>query len=85
MKRLNQIHAYKFKVKRAVYIVTLEHLKNDIYGCPRYKAVIICNTAENLPSYYNAVYTFRGHYWTDKDEAQYILDEFIKESLKDQK
>ncbi len=84
-RRLNAISAYKFEVLRSTYIVTLEQLKNTPYGAPRYKAVIICNITEDFISYYNAVYTFTGHYISGRQEAQYILEEFIKEKLKKQK
>ena len=88
MKRLNQISCYKLTPtdRIGVYLVTLERLHNTTYGCPRYKAVIIANIDDpDIRSYYNAVYTFTGHYMSDRQEAQWILDEFIKEQLKNQK
>lgn len=78
-KRKNQIDAFKVKTNRGNHIVTLEHLKNDRNGNPRYKAVIIFTEAEEEKEYYNAVYTFTGHYLGRFEEAKWIVNYYEKE------
>ena len=71
-KRLYQINAYRITTDKREYIVTLKHLRNTPNGNPRYKAVIIF-IEDNTPSFYNAVYTFTGHYFGDYKEAEHIV------------
>lgn len=52
-KRHYQIDAFKISTERNNYVVTLEHLKNDRNGNPKYKAVIVF-IEENTQFYYNA-------------------------------
>lgn len=80
-KRHYQIDAFKISTEKTNCIVTLEHIKNDTYGNPRYKAVIIF-TDEDTDNYYNAVYTFKGHYLSKKDEAEWIVAYHEKETNK---
>ena len=76
-KRLNQISCFKIEKNGKEHIVTLEQLKNDANGAPRYKAVIIfLGSGDN--NFNNAVYTFKGHYWNAKSEAEFILDEYYQ-------
>ena len=72
IKRQNQIDAFSVSTDTRDYIVTLERLNNDRNGNPRYKAVIIF-TEDGATSYYNAVYTFTGHYRGERSEAEYIV------------
>lgn len=83
-KRHYQIDAFKIETNRGNHIVTIEHLKNDTYGNPRYKAVIIF-TEEDTNNYYNAVYTFTGHYLSRFEEAKWIVNYYEKEIYTDKK
>ena len=74
-KRLNQINTFKIKKENQEHIITLERLKNDIYGTPRYKAVIIFLASGDY-NFFNAVFTFKGHYLSERDEAEYILNHY---------
>lgn len=78
-KRQYQIDAFQISTEKKNYIVTLEHFKNDTNGAPRYKAVIIF-TEPNAKSYYNAVYTFTGHYLNSFGEAKWIVEYYEKET-----
>lgn len=69
IRRQDQIDAYKIDD----YIITLERLHNTPSGNPRFKAVII-HTEPGAEAFYNAVYTFNGHYYNNSGEAKYILD-----------
>lgn len=80
-KRQYQIDAFKINTERNNYVVTLEHLKNDINGNPRYKAVIVV-IEKDTEFYYNAVYTFSGHYLCGYGEAQWIVEYYEKETNK---
>ena len=77
MKRYDQINAFTIKTNRRNYIVTLERLTNTINGAPRWKAVIIC-PEKNAKDFYNAVYTFTGHYYNAYGEAEFIVNEYEK-------
>ena len=83
-KRQYQIDAFQIKTNRGNHIVTLEHLKNDRNGNPRYKAVIIF-TEEETKEYYNAVYSFTGHYLGRFEEAKWIVNYYEKEIYADMK
>ena len=78
VKRQYQIDAFQISTEKRNYIVTLEHLKNDTNGTPRYKAVIIF-PEQNENSFYNAVYTFSGHYLGRFAEAKWIVEYYEKE------
>ena len=77
IKRQNQIDAFSVSTETRNYIVTLERLNNDRNGNPRYKAVIIF-IEENTTNYFNAVYTFTGHYCGERSEAEYIVKYYEK-------
>ena len=83
IKRQYQIDAFQISTEKRNYIVTLEHLKNDTNGTPRYKAVIIF-PEQNENSFYNAVYTFSGHYLGRFGEAKWIVEYYEKEIEKTQ-
>ena len=78
IKRQYQIDAFQISTEKRNYIVTLEHLKNDVNGNPIYKAVIIF-PEQNEKSFYNAVYTFTGHYLGRLGEANWIVEYYEKE------
>ena len=73
IRRKNQIDTFAITTARRGYIVTLESLKNTYSGAPRYKAVIIC-TEPKVDSFYNAVFTFTGHYYGARKEAEFIVN-----------
>lgn len=79
-KRQNQIDVFRVNRENREYIVTLECLKNDANGNPRYKAVICFIDAAPAKSFYNAVYTFTGHYLSRYDEAKWIVEYYEKET-----
>ena len=79
-KRQNQIDVFRVSIEERDYIVTLERLKNDANGNGRYKAVICFIESEPVKSFYNAVYTFTGHYLSRYDEAQWIVEYYEKET-----
>ena len=81
IKRQNQIDAFSVSTETRDYIVTLERLNNDRNGNPRYKAVIIF-TEDGATSFYNAVYTFTGHYYGERKEAEYIVKHYEEERAK---
>ena len=83
IKRQYQIDAFQISTEKRNYIVTLEHLKNDVNGNGRYKAVIIF-PEQNEKSFYNAVYTFSEHYLGRLGEAKWIVEYYEKETEKAQ-
>ena len=80
--RMNQISAYELTGNKGAYTVAIERLHNTPSGCPRFKAVIIKHeenetgkmSFEDGRSLYNAVYSFNGHYYSERQEAQWILN-----------
>ena len=81
MRRLNQIDAIRHTTDKHQYITTIERLKNDKNGNPRYKAVLIVADDRNAKSLFNAVYTTKG-YFTAMQLAEHIAKEFER-GLKD--
>ena len=69
------------KLKKGIYLVSLERLKNTPSGNPRFKAAItVLHTKEPgtrfslKQNYYNTyVYVFHGHYLGDFYEARYSI------------
>lgn len=54
------------------YLVTLVRLENNYYGNPRYEATVI--NLDNADSFiYSPVYRFTGHYFSEQDEAVWIV------------
>lgn len=78
-KRKNAINSFYFLKDNKDYCVTLKRLKNTTSGCPRYEATIIYLHYDPNASLYNAVYNFTGHYFSEAKEAEWILDEHLKE------
>ena len=77
MKRLNQIDAERVATKNGDYIVTVERLKNDINGNPRYKTVIIClNSGDS--NFYNIVYTLT-QYGNARQIAEHVINVYESE------
>ena len=77
MKRHMQISCYKINTNKANYIVALERLKNTSSGAPRYKAIIMVDNNQNNAQWlYNAVYTFKGHYFGDVEECRWIVEQY---------
>lgn len=79
-KRQNQINVFRINTEKQEYIVTLERLKNDANGNGRYKAVICFIESAPIKNFYNAVYTFTGHYLSSYDEARCIVEYYEKET-----
>lgn len=82
MKRLNMISAYRRRIEvngqEREYIVTIERLKNTASGGERFKAIIIAyNETDN--GFFNAVYTFKGHYCGEQGEVDFILNRYLEE------
>lgn len=77
MKRLNQVTALKIRMKERDHLVIIERLKNTSYGCPRFKTTIVF-LANDSESYFTAVYTFKGHYMSEQQEAEFIVNEYYK-------
>lgn len=65
------------------YLVTLDHLKNNAYGNPRYEACITSLAKEDhYKNYYcGAVYRFTGHYFGDEKECEWVVN-YHEEHLK---
>ncbi len=86
IRRMNQISAYELTGNKGAYTVVIERLHNTPSGCPRFKAVIIKHeeneagkmTFEDGRSLWNAVYSFSGHYYSERQEAAYILELYEK-------
>lgn len=79
MRRSNNQTAFRF----GAYIVNLERIKNTPSGGPRFKAIII--NSEEAEKWRggvgSAVYTFQGHYCSDRSEANFILKRHIEKFL----
>lgn len=74
MRRRNNKATYRINVDNAHYLVTLTHLKNNVYGNPRFEANII--DLDNSDNYIaTAVYRFGGHYMGDAGEAAWIVEQ----------
>ena len=72
-RRQDEIDAFLIKTEKREYIVTLEPLRNDTNGNPRFQAVIVFYEPDKrINSYYNAVYKFTGHYLGRRGEAEWI-------------
>lgn len=86
MKRLDNLATYKIETSRAKYLVTMVRLKNTNAGAPRFQANIITLAVKNEPVndnyFYTAVYTFKGHYYSELDESRYIVEHHENEILK---
>ena len=83
MKRLNQVDSLRIKTERNNYIVLIESLKNTRDGAPRFKAYIQIDDPESK-SLFNAVYTFKGHYYGILGEARFIVEEYEKETRREE-
>ena len=66
IKRLDNINSYKY----GNFIVTIESIRNDVYGNHRYRATIINS---NSDSYSAPVYIFSSHCFGEANEAAFIL------------
>lgn len=88
LKRLDNTQTYRVETEKAVYLVNIKSIKNDINGNPRYNANIIlfedkneANPNEHL-YFYTAQYNFTGHYCGWNGEAEYIVRRFEEESYR---
>ena len=77
MRRLNVKNTYKLSKDGETYIVTLSRVKKDVNNNPRFEAEIIAIADNYLSLSY--VYRFTGHYMTEIEEAEWIVDRFIEE------
>ena len=71
IKRLDNVDVFEF----ANYKVLLERIKNSSCGTPRFEATII-SKSEDVNTC--ARFRFTGHYTSERAEAEYILEEFLK-------
>lgn len=72
--RKYQENVYIIKGVRNTYVVTLERRKNNIYGNPRYHAVVaVLDEVKDGAYCYNAIYDFAGHYFGAEGEARWIV------------
>ena len=75
-------NVYTIKGFRNTYVVTLERLKNNIYGNPRFHAVVaVLGDVKDGAYCYNAVYDFTGHYFDAEGEARWIVAYYEKEAM----
>ncbi len=76
VKRLTNVDVIEF----SNYIVLLERIKNTSSGAPRYEATIIYNGPDRGMNRGGHKYRFTGHYLGERQEAEYILNEYLKEN-----
>lgn len=75
LRRLKTINVIEF----GFYIVTLQKIKNASYGAPRYEAVIIYTGPDRGMDRSGYKYRFTGHYYSERQEAEWILEQHLKE------
>ena len=72
--RKYQENVYIIKGVRNTYVVTLERRKNDIYGTPRFHAIVAeLDDVKDGTYCRHAVYDFTGHYLNVEGEAHWIV------------
>ena len=71
IKRLPNVEVFEF----ANYKVLLERIKNSSSGNPRFEATIISKSQDVNTC---ARFRFSGHYTSEREEAEFILGEFLK-------
>lgn len=74
VRRLDCIDVVEF----AEYTVTLQRIKNGHYGMSRYEAVIIYTGPDRGMNRAGSRYRFTGHYYDERGEAEFILNEHLK-------
>lgn len=75
-------NVYIIKGSRNTYIVTLERRKNNIYGNPRFHAVVaVLDEVKDGAYCFNAVYDFTGHYYDAEGEARWIVEYYEGEAM----
>lgn len=75
VRRLNNIDVIEF----GFYTITLQKIKNGQYGTPRYEAVIIYTGPDRGMDRAGYKYRFTGHYYSERQEAEWILEQHLKE------
>ena len=78
IKRLYNRTVYKVTYQNNTYMVQLERLKNSNSGNPRFQASIIPVSNTDTISF---IYNFSGHYYSECDEALYIVKEHIARQM----
>ena len=78
LRRLNNIDV----VELANYTVTLQRITNGQYGTPRYEAVIIYTGEGRGMDRSGYKYRFTGHYYSERQEAEWILEQHLKKEDK---
>lgn len=73
IKQLTNLSTYKFVIDHKIYYVSITNLKNTYAGQPRFEAIITKASNDYYPRY-SYKYYFYGHYYTEKDEARFILN-----------
>lgn len=74
VKRLNNVDVVEF----AEYLIVLQHINNTASGAPRYEATIVYNGKDKGMNRSGYKYRFTGHYLSERQEAEYILGEYLK-------
>lgn len=84
VKRKTNRTTYLIRREGVAYAVTLTHIRNNVYGNPRFEAVVTrldgLNGSAGLACSY--VYTFTGHYMDDQMEADWIAKRHHEEAAK---
>ena len=74
VKTLTSKSVYKVVDGKHVALVTLSRIKNTIEGCPRFEAQVIYMPYGEIAEYFtSATFRFKGHYYCDKDEAEWLV------------
>jgi hypothetical protein len=60
------------------YTVILERIKNNKYGTPRFRATIFYNGSDRTRERGATNWTFTGHYYSNREEAEWILNQVTK-------
>lgn len=88
MRRYDNLSTYVIDTNHGKYAVTMERIKNTPDGGPRFKA-LITNIAPNESDTISPfvarntyVYTFKGHYMSDEEEAKWVLERHEEEITK---
>lgn len=76
IKQKNNIDVIEF----AEWLVTLKRIKNTLSGAPKYEATIINIGPQRGMDRAASVYTFTGHYYSERMEAEFILEHHLKEN-----
>ena len=66
-------------IEFARWTVVLEKIKNSPSGAPRYEATVIYDGQDRGMDRAATKYRFTGHYYSEREEAEFILEHHLKE------